>query len=346
MATKRVVLLTLCLILALVILLPACAQPEPTPPGDRPQNINLTLLGFRAGTSMQLRADAIAEAIRAGYPDWQVASLAPGGEAQLLEKRIAGEMDYLVTPYPRLLELEVHVPLRPEIDFARVTEYSVVMPTSPHYIHFFALGKTGLTSIKDIVDKKYPFKVGTGAGGSKLLFTKILEYYGSSLEEAEAWGAKHEIVIVSTPAGVEALQAGRIDIGFTWSGIPNPPFMGATFDLELLPIDDPGLINMFKSLGYYETTIPAGTYPFLTEDVPAMAEMEFLAARPDLPDDIVYYTLKALFDNKHILFAAHADFEAQLEPEAIASSLAVIEEAGIPIHPGALKYYREQGWIE
>ncbi len=103
MATKRVVLLTLCLILALVILLPACAQPEPTPPGDRPQNINLTLLGFRAGTSMQLRADAIAEAIRAGDPDWQVASLAPGGEAQLLEKRIAGEMDYLVPPYHRLL---------------------------------------------------------------------------------------------------------------------------------------------------------------------------------------------------------------------------------------------------
>lgn len=346
MSIKRVTLLTLCLMLALTTLLPACAQPEPTPPGDRPQNIDLTILGFRAGTSMQLRADAIAEAIRVEYPDWRVASLAPGGEAQLLEKRIADEYDYLVTPYPRLLELEVHVPLRPEIDFAKATEYSVVMPTSPHYIHFFALGKTGLTSIKDIVDKKYPFKVGTGLGGSKLLFTKILEHYGSSLEEAEAWGAKHEVVITSTPAGVEALQTGRIDLGFTWSGIPNPPFMGATFDLKLLPIDDPGLVEMFESLGYFKTIIPAGTYPFVTEDVPAMAETEFLAVRSDVSDDIVYYTLKALFNNKYILVAAHADFEAQLEPEAIASSLAVIEKAGIPIHPGALKYYQEQGWIE
>ena len=336
--------MALALLLPLALLL-SCA-PAPAPPKGRPQNIELTILGFRAGTSMQLRADAIAEAIRKEYPDWKVASLAPGGEAQLIAKRISGEWDFLLTPYPRLLELEVHVPLHPEIDFAKASDYSIVMPTSPHYIHFFALGKTGLNSIKELVDKKYPFKAGTGPGGSKLLFSKILEHYGASLAEAEAWGAKHETVIVATPAGAEALQTGRIDIGLSWSGIPNPPFMGTTFDLKLLPIDDPGLIEMFESLGYYQATIPAGTYPFLTEDVPTMAETEFLAARPDLPEDVVYYTLKALFNNKHILIAAHTDFEEEMSGEAIASALAVAERVGLPIHPGALKYYREQGWID
>jgi len=346
MAIKKIAWLVLSSLLASATLLAACAAPAPTPSAGSPQNQELTILGFRAGTSMQLRADAIAEAIRTEYPGWKVPSLAPGGEAQLLEKRIAGEYDYLLTPYPRLLELAVHVPLHPEMDFAKATEYTIVMPTSPRYVQFFALGKTGLTSIRDIVDQKYPFKAGTGAGGSKLLFTRILEYYGASLAEAEAWGASHQIVIVTTPAGVEALQTGRIDTGLAWSGIPNPPFMGVNFDLKLLPISDPGLVKMFEQLGYYQSVIPAGTYPFVKEDVPTMAETEFLAASPDLPEDVVYSTLKALFNNKNILTAAHADFAKQMEPEAIAASLAEAEKAGLAIHPGALKYYREQGWIE
>ena len=343
---KRIVKAGLFILVSLAILLSACAAQEPNLPGEEPQNLDITILGFRAGTSMQLRADAIAEAIRIEYPSWKVSSLAPGGEAQLLDKRIAGKWDYLLTPYPRRLELEVHTPLHPEMDFARATEYSFVMPTSPHYIQIFALGKTGLNAIRDIVDKKYPFKEGSGAGGARLLFTKLLEYYGTSFSEAEAWGASHEIVIVTTPAGVEALQTGRIDIGLSWSGIPNPPLMGTTFDLKLLPIDDPGLVEIFESLGYYQAIIPAGTYPFVTEDVMTMAETEFLAARPDVPEDVVYSTLKALFKNKYILVAAHNDFGEEMKSEAIAETIAVVEKAGIAIHPGALKYYREQGWID
>jgi TRAP transporter TAXI family solute receptor len=347
MIIRRRALLALCVILILANLPLACVESAPTsPPEGRPQDIELTIFGFIAGTSMQLRADAIAEAIRVEYPDWRVTSVTPGGEAKLISKRIEGKADYFLTMYPRLLEIEVQAPLQPEIDFEQATAYSLVVPTSPRYVHFFAMGKTGLTSIRDIVDKKYPFKAGTGAGGAKLLFSKILEYYGTSWTEAESWGAKHEIVHIATSEGAEALQAGRADIGLSWCGIPNPPFMGVTFDLKLLPIDDPGLVEMFKALGYYEATIPAGTYPFVTEDIPTMAETEFLAVRPDMPEDIVYYTVKALFNHKDILVATHAEFESQLTPEAVAASLVISQRTGVPFHSGALKFYREMGWVE
>jgi TRAP transporter TAXI family solute receptor len=347
MLIKRSALLAVCVILALAILLPACAEPAPTPPPEgRPQNVKLTLLGFVAGTTMQMRADAIAEAIRLEYPDWQVNSVAPGGVAQLTSKRIKGEMDFFLTPYPHRLQVEAETPFYPEIDFEKVIAYCSVTPTSPRYIHFFAMDKTGLTSIRDIVDQKYPFKAGTGSGGSELLFLKILEYYGTSLAEAKDWGAKHEIIVVTIQEGAEALQSGRVDIGLGWSGIPSPAFMGVTFDLKLLPIDDPGLIEMFKELGYYEAAIPAGTYPFVTKDIPTVAETEFLAVRPDLPEDVVYYTVKALFDHKDVLVAAHTDFGSQLTPEAIAASVAIGRRTGVLFHPGALKFYREMGWVE
>jgi TRAP transporter TAXI family solute receptor len=347
MLIKRCVLPAVCMVLALAVLLTACPTSAPTTPsGDRPQDVELTILGFIVGTTFQFRADAIAEAIRLEYTDWTVTSIAPGSEAQLVSKRIAGEADFFLTPYVRQLEVEVQAPLHPEIDYEQATAYNIVVPTASQYIHFFALGKTGLNSIRDIVDWKYPFTVGVGPGGSKLQFEKILEYYGATMAEAESWGAKEEIVVVTAPDGVEALQSGRIDTGISWSGLPCPAFMGVTFDLKLLPIDDPGLVETLKAMGYYETVIPAGTYPFLTEDLPTVASTSHIAVRPDMPEDIVYYVLKAVFNQKDLLIAAQTDFEDQLTPEAVAASVAISQVTGIPFHPGALKFYREMGWIE
>ena len=347
MTIKRGALLVVCMVLALAILLSACPGPAPTTPsGERPQGIELTILGFIVGTSFQLRADAIAEVIRLEYPDWTVHSIAPGGESQLVSKRIAGEGDFFLTPYVRQLEIEVQAPLHPEIDYEQVTAYNIVVPTADQYIHFFALGNTGLTSIRDIVDQEYPFTVGVGPGGSGGQFAKILEYYGVSLAETESWGAKREFVVVTTPTGVEALQSGRIDTGISWSGLPCPPFMGVTFDLKLLPVDDPGLVEMLKTMGYYETTIPAETYPFLTEDVPTVASTSYLATPPSLSEDIVYYTLKAVFNRKDMLIAAYAVFENHLTQEAVVASAAISEVTGVPFHPWALRFYREMGWLE
>jgi len=92
--------------------------------------------------------------------------------------------------------------------------------------------------------------------------------------------------------------------------------------------------------------IPAGAYPFVTEDVPTMAYTEFLAVRTDMPDDVVYYALKAIFANKHILIGSYAAFEEQLRPEAIAASLALASKSGVSFHPRALRFYREQGWVD
>jgi TRAP transporter TAXI family solute receptor len=344
MIIRRYALLAVCVILALAILLPACAKPAPTTPSERPQNVELTIFGFVAGTGQMLRTDSIAEAIRVEYPDWKVTSLAAGGEAQLISKRIAGEADFFLTPYLRRLEIEVQTPLHSEIDFEQATAYSLVMPVSIAYVHFFAMGRTGLTSIREIVDKKLPLKVGVGPGGSSLLFSKILEHYGTSWAEAESWGLKREIVYITTPEGAEALEAGRVDIGLSWTEIPSQAYIGVTFDLKLLPVDDPGLVQMLKELGYYEATIPADTYPFITEDIPTVAQTEFLAVRPDMPEDIVYSTLKALLNHKEILIAANAG--SKLTPEAVAESIVIGEGTGVPFHPGALKFFREIGWIE
>lgn len=347
MIVKRCLLLAVCMILVLAILLPSCAQESTTTPTEkRPQDVELNLIGFIAGTSHQLKTDAIAEAIRVEYPDWQVTSAAAGSESRWVDKRIKGECDLFLNPYIRKLEVEAQTPSYPEIDFEQETAYSLVMPTSVEYIHFLVRGDTGLISINEVVDNKQPLKVGVGPTGSSLLFGKILEYYGTSWTEAESWGLQREIVVITVPEGGEAIQSGRINIGISWSDIPSLVYMGVTTDLKLLPFDDPGLVSMLKELGYYEATIPAGIYPFVTEDVPTLAQTQHLVVSPDMPEDVVYYILKALYNQKDLLIAAGFDIETLLTPESIVASIEGSESYGAPYHPGALKFYQELGWIE
>lgn len=348
MTIKRIVLPALCVLLALVTLVTACTgQATTTTTGDVPQDITLNVVGFRVGTSNQLRIDAIAEAIRMEYPEWKVNSLAAGGEAQLVSKYIAGETDLCLNMYPRPLEVELQTPLNPDIDYEQATEYSLVMPSSARTIHFFARGDTGLSSIQQIVDEKRQLTWGIGAGGSTLVVDKLLAYYGVSWEEAEGWGMRRETLYMTSPDGAEALQSGRVDIGVSWTSPPCPAYMGVTSGIKLLPIDDPGLVQLFNEMGFYETAVmPAGIYPFVIEDVPTVSETSHLVASPDLPEDVVYYVLRALFNQKDYLAATITGFNSEMTAEAIANSWEISQISGIPFHPGAEKFYREQGWIE
>lgn len=324
----------------------ACAHAEaPATPAGTTGDVSLAFVGIAAGSSMQLKADAIAEAVRLEHPEWTVTSMASGGEARLVEKRIAGEADFYFSTSFRELEVPVFAPLHPDIDFEAATAYSIVMPSSRAHVQMFALGQTGLSSPADIVERKYPFTLGCGAGIMRTLFGKILEYYGASIEESEVWGAKYETMIATSPESVESLQAGRTDMGFTFSTMPSPALLGATFDLRYLPLSDPGLVRMLEGYGCVPAVIPKSMYAFLTADVPTVMTIESLVARPDVPDDVVYEVCEAVFAHLDVLAAAHPSATVLLTPEGIAAAVALAEKNNEPYHPGALAYYREQGWI-
>jgi hypothetical protein len=309
-------------------------------------NVTLSVVGFTAGSSTQLRADAIAEAVRLEHPDWKVTSMAAGGEARLMEKRMSGEADLFFPPSPRALELQVQTPLHPNEDFEELTGYRVVLPSSLVWLHLLARSDIGFDEPSDLVTQRYPFTAGCGSGVMNLLFMNMLQYYGSDLDEAESWGAKLEVVLLSSAEGVEALESGRIDVGLTWAGLPSAPFLGLDSDVKTLPIEDAGLVRMFESLGCIPEVIPAGTYPFVTRDVPTVAAPQPLVARAELPDDVVYGVVKAVFRHSELLSAAYADSARHMTPEAVAAAVALCERTGDAFHPGALRFYREMGWVD
>jgi TRAP transporter TAXI family solute receptor len=324
----------------------ACSPTAPTNSDvEQPDGVDLVFMGFIAGGSMQMRSDAIAETVRLEHPEWHVTSFAPGGEARLQETRILGEADFYLPPVFRPLEIEVHGPLHPDIDYEKATDYRIVLPSSFTYVHLLALDKTGLNDIGDIVERRYPFVMGSGTGIVRLLFDKMLGYYGASIAETEAWGAKYTAAVMAAAEGVEALESGSIDLGFTYASIPHPLYMAVDSNVRLLSISDPGLLQLLEAYGCSPAVIPAGTYPFVDSDVPTVYAQESLATRPDMPDDIVYEVCKAVFAHMDVLLAAHPSSGRQLTPEGVAAAVALAEKNGQSYHPGALKFFREKGWL-
>jgi TRAP transporter TAXI family solute receptor len=83
-------------------------------------------------------------------------------------------------------------------------------------------------------------------------------------------------------------------------------------------------------------TIPAGTYPGQDADVQTIAQPNFLAVQDDVPEEDVYLITKTMYENLPFLNAIHAATKAMAIEKAIAG-------LPVPLHPGAIKYYKEVG---
>lgn len=139
----------------------------------------------------------------------------------------------------------------------------------------------------------------------------------------------------------DALKDGKLDAFFWSGGVPT----GAILDLAatpgrhltLLPNDRAlaGLQRRHAGL-YSASVIPKGAYAGVVADVPVVAVTNVLVVHEALPEELAYRLTRTLFEKQAELRTIH--------PEARHLSLARAV-AGSParFHPGAVRYYREQG---
>ena len=76
--------------------------------------------------------------------------------------------------------------------------------------------------------------------------------------------------------------------------------------------------------------IAAGTYRSLDSDYVTIGVYNFAIGRADLPDDLIYQLVKAVFENQPRLVK-------------VTSAASMVKNTFLPIHPGAVRYYREIG---
>jgi TRAP transporter TAXI family solute receptor len=112
--------------------------------------------------------------------------------------------------------------------------------------------------------------------------------------------------------------------------------LASSRDVKLLDLSD-SLPEMKKlNPGYTLVTVPKDTYPKQNQDVKVIGYATHLVASCELPEDMVYKMTKAIADNVPSL-AATSKTMSGLTPKDMA------EDIGVPFHPGAAKFYKEQG---
>ena len=203
-----------------------------------------------------------------------------------------------------------------------------------HFVLLQDLATNGSISDLDSLDG-HRFVLGARNSGAERSGDYILTSLGIDYQD------KFNLAYMGYGATANAIQDGtivgmNIPAGIPVTGITRA-FAMVGDKLSLLSFSDDQLqqVNARYPL-WRRYVIPAGTYPNQPRDIESIAHPNVLAVRADVPDDAVYQITRAIFENLAALREIHkATREVTLENALIG--------LGAPLHPGALRYYREVG---
>lgn len=125
-------------------------------------------------------------------------------------------------------------------------------------------------------------------------------------------------------------------------GHPTVTEIALSNDVTFLQPAEETLAAMTEKYGWGVAKLPANSFERQTRDLMLPATNTVLVARADMSDDLAYLITKTICENTDRLTAGHKAL-GDFDPAARAW---VQELAGMDFHPGALRYYRERGWVE
>lgn len=204
----------------------------------------------------------------------------------------------------------------------------------PTYMQFFALKGSNIKSFADLKGKK--IAVGAAGGGDQFVMRKIMAGLGMTFDDIKP-------EYVGSGDSIELIRDGHLDCipGFTnipWSTVVE---LTNADKVELFSIED-SLIQKLttgENAEFFPLTIPANTYKGQTTDIKTLGMGTILCVDAGVSEAEVYAMVKAIYENLQDLISRHAGL-AELKPDS------VNQIKGIPLHPGAEKYYKEIGALK
>ncbi len=189
------------------------------------------------------------------------------------------------------------------------------------------LRRSGMTNVAQLDKKRFGIGPRAGTGGTYI--PPILKILGISAESTH--GAFADMVT--------ELLAGRHDAFVTLTGAPMPAIREAEVKepINFISLSPEQIDAIRKAMPEFSPSkIAAGTYRALDKDYVTFGVYNFAIARADLPDDLVYQLVKAVFENQPRLVKATSAASDTLPQN-------VDKNTFLPFHPGAVRYYREIG---
>ncbi|MAF49376.1 MAG: TAXI family TRAP transporter solute-binding subunit [Rhodospirillales bacterium] len=193
---------------------------------------------------------------------------------------------------------------------------------------------SGIKSWADLRGKR--FNIGNPGSGQRGTTEVLMKAYGTKRGDF-----KSATELTSTEQS-KALCDGKIDAyGYT-VGVPNAGVSVATdgCGAEIISLNTSVENKLVNDNPFYAfATIPKGTYKTTTSNVTTFGVMATFVTNANVPNDVVYEVTRAVFENLGDFRKLHPAFK-NLDPK-----LMIKNALSAPLHPGALKYYKEKGWM-
>ena len=208
------------------------------------------------------------------------------------------------------------------------------MGIAPVAMHIITLEDSGINTMEDLKGKRVSLdEPGSGTYVDALL---ILEANGLSEKDVKAEALKGN-------AATDALRNKKVDAIFVVAGFPTGAIveLASSVPIKLVPIDGAGAKKLTDKYGFFsQSDIPSGTYENVkTTSTVAVGAQWFTSAKED--KELIYNITKALWnkESRKLMDVGHAKGKT-ITPETALSGV------GVPLHPGAEKFYKEAGLIK
>ena len=210
-----------------------------------------------------------------------------------------------------------------------------VFSVHPEPFTVVARADAGISSFEDLKGKRV--NVGNPGSGQRGTMEVLMEAMGWTMDD---FSVASELQAAEQS---QALCDNNIDAMIYTVGHPSGSIQEATTacDSVLVNVANEAVDGLVAENPFYRTaSIPGGMYRGNDADVTTFGVGATFVTSSDVPDDVVYTVVKAVFDNIDQFRSLHPAF-ANLDPAEMAN-----DGLSAPLHAGAERYYREAGLID
>jgi TRAP transporter TAXI family solute receptor len=207
-----------------------------------------------------------------------------------------------------------------------------------NYVLTAVSAKSGIKSLWEIRDRTQPTRIWIDSHNPAT--NTILKYYGIEEEELERKGGGF-----IHPLMLERQERASADVYIGGGLLVNTPEQHTWYevtqlsDLVFVQMDDQLIDKLAQIHGYHRTIVPMGFMRGVDHRFPTVArDRHVVYVRADAPDDFVYTLAKALDE--------HQDEFRRLAQPYYYDIRQVGVSPVVPMHPAAINYYKERGYIK
>jgi hypothetical protein len=211
---------------------------------------------------------------------------------------------------------------------------------SLNFFHFYVGGESPYKTMDEIFGQKKAIRIAMSTTGTsdEWVFRKVLAHYKTDYKALETAGFKFF-------RGSYAEQASQfkdrnVDSVFTFLAVPAAAVTEASVGRSLkIMTFPPALLESLGKYGIGSGLIKPGTYPKAAnanEEVTTATAGSVIVTNKSLPDEVAHRIAKSIHENLDMFRKVHGSLVPYELKQAITGT-------GIPLHPGAAKYYREKG---